>query len=210
MGDDDSIDDTEDFASMETTDSGSFDNTESDELDTTANTDDDSEDDDDETDDSEDDDDETDTDSETDTDTEDETDEEADDEEEEDICVGLIESDCDDVTDEDGDMECAYNAISGDCYGIERRQGRFGAGNFDDGFIAAQEEAEKESSGLYAVIGVLGGIIGIMMIVMAFGGYYVWSMSNNGHSKVATVEMTDASMGQTINIENDQTNLMGS
>merc|ERR1712048_1384505 len=143
MGDDDSIDDTEDFASMETTDSGSFDNTESDELDTTANTDDDSEDDDDETDDSEDDDDETDTDSETDTDTEDETDEEA----------------------EDGDMECAYNAISGDCYGIERRQGRFGAGNFDDGFIAAQEEAEKESSGLYAIIGVLGGVVGILLIV---------------------------------------------
>jgi len=89
-------------------------------------------------------------------------------------------------------------------------EGRFGAGNFDDGFIAAQEEAEKESSGLYAVIGVLGGVVGIMMIVMAFGGYYVWNMSKNGHSKVATIEMADASMGQTINIENDQTNLMDS
>merc|ERR1712244_85040 len=130
-------------------------------------------------------------------------DEEADDEEEEDICVGLIESDCDDVTDEDGDMECAYNAISGDCYGIERRQGRFGAGNFDDGFIAAQEEAEKESSGLYAVIGVLGGVVGIMLIVIAVGGYYLYNKTNKGHAPIS-----DAEMGQTVSVEAANAHLM--
>merc|ERR1711933_105873 len=114
------------------------------------------------------------------------------------------------MNDVDGDAECAFNKVSGSCYSIERRQGRFGAGNFDDGFIAAQEEAQKDQSGLYAVIGVLGGVIGIMMIVMAFGGYYVYNLSKNGHSKVATIEMADGSMGQTINIDNDQTNLMDS
>jgi len=114
------------------------------------------------------------------------------------------------VTDDDGDMECAYNAVSGDCYGIERRQGRFGAGNFDDGFIAAQEEAEKESSGLYAIIGVLGGVVGIMLIAMAFGGYYIYTLSNKGDRKVVcSTEMADASMGQTINIDDDDQHLMG-
>merc|ERR1712039_348692 len=143
-----------------------------------------------------------------DTEDEDETDE-ADDEEEEDICVGLIESDCDDVTDEDGDMECAYNAVSGDCYSIERRQGRFGAGNFDDGFIAAQEEAKKDNAGLYAIIGVLGGVVGIMLIVIAFGGYYWYSQSNKSHAPVVSTELTDMANGQTINIDDDAQNLMG-
>merc|ERR1712244_68206 len=136
-------------------------------------------------------------------------DEEADDEEEEDICECLIETDCGNETDEDGDLECAYNKVSGDCYGIERRQGRFGSGNFDDGFIAAQEEAEKESSGLYAVIGVLGGVVGIMFIVIAFGGCWIYNnKGKNGHGQVAGTEMTDVSMGQTINIDDDDQALM--
>merc|ERR1712154_417247 len=105
--------------------------------------------------------------------------------EEEDLCEGLIESDCDELTDDDGDVECAYNKVSGDCYGIERRQGRFGSGNFDDGFIAAQQEADKESAGLYAVIGVLGGVIGIMIILIAFGGYWLYNNSNKGHAQIA-------------------------
>merc|ERR1711994_560834 len=96
------------------------------------------------------------------------------DSEEEDVCVGLVETDCNDLTDDDGDLECAYNKVSGDCYGIERREGRFGSGNYDDGFIAAQKEAEKENSGLYAVIGVLGGVIGIMLLMVAFGAYYFY------------------------------------
>merc|ERR1712241_1056509 len=107
----------------------------------------------------------------------DSNDDDVDTDSEEDLCEGLIESDCNDATDDDGDAECAYNAVSGDCYGIERRQGRFGSGNFDDGFIAAQQEADKDKSGLYAVIGVLGGVIGIMMIAIAFGAYY--TQNNN-------------------------------
>merc|ERR1712129_531201 len=77
-------------------------------------------------------------------------------------------------------MGCAYNVVSGDCYGIERREGRFGSGNFDDGFIAAQEEADQQTSGLYAVIGVLGGVVGIMLIVIVFGGYYLYNKTNKG------------------------------
>jgi len=106
------------------------------------------------------------------------------DSEEEDVCEGLVESDCNDLADDDGDLECAYNKVSGDCYGIERRQGRFGSGNFDDGFIAAQQEADKDKSGLYAVIGVLGGVIGIMMIAIAFGAYYLYNKSNKGHAQI--------------------------
>merc|ERR1712154_207286 len=155
-------------------------------------------------------DDETSDETDTDTDSTDDDDEEdVVEEEEEDLCEGLIESDCDELTDDDGDVECAYNKVIGDCYGIERRQGRFGSGNFDDGFIAAQEEAEKESSGLYAVIGVLGGVVGIMFIVIAFGGYWIYNnKGKNGHGQVAGTEMTDVSMGQTINIDDDDQALM--
>merc|ERR1711971_467871 len=129
--------------------------------------------------------------------------------EEEDLCEGLIERDCDALANEDGDVECAYNKVSGDCYGIKRREGRFGSGNFDDGFIAAQQEAEKDQSGLYAVIGVLGGVVGIMFIVIAFGGYWVYNNSSkNGHGQVAGAEMTDVSMGRTINIDDDDQALM--
>merc|ERR1712083_846680 len=96
----------------------------------------------------------------------DSTDDNSVDSEEEDVCVGLVESDCNDLADDDGDLECAYNKVSGDCYGIERRQGRFGSGNFDDGFIAAQQEADKDKSGLYVMIGVLSGVIGIMLVLI--------------------------------------------
>merc|ERR1719384_1342194 len=164
---------------IETTDDGSdsIDDTESGDIDDTQSGDDNDDDDDDSNDDDDDSNDDDDDDS-------DDVDVDTDDEEE-DICEGLVESDCDDMTDDDGDMECAYNKVSGDCYGIERRQGRFGSGNFDDGFIAAQKEADKESAGLYAVIGVLGGVIGIMIILIAFGGYWLYNNSNKGHAQIA-------------------------
>merc|ERR1712176_301351 len=209
--DDGSIDDTEDMATT-SDDSHSIDDTDSGDLDTTANTS--SGDSNDEEDDSQDntesnDDSNTDTDSEeTNTDTNDDSTDVVV-EEEEDVCDGLVESDCDDVTDDTGDMECAYNAVSGDCYSIERRQGRFGAGNFDDGFIAAQEEAKKDNAGLYAIIGVSGGVVGIMLIVIAFGGYYLYSQSNKSHAPVVSTELTDMANGQTINIDDDAQNLMG-
>merc|ERR1712129_541011 len=207
--DDDSIDDTED---MQTTsdDSHSIDDTDSGDLDTTANTS--SGDSNDEEDDSQDN---TESDDDSNTDDESEETDTNDDstdvvvEEEEDVCDGLVESDCDDVTDDTGDMECAYNAVSGDCYSIERRQGRFGAGNFDDGFIAAQEDADKQSSGLYAIIGVLGGVVGIMLICIAVGGYYLYSQRNKSHAPVVSTELTEVANGQTINIDDDAQNLMG-
>merc|ERR1712129_100357 len=121
----------------------------------------------------------TDNDSNDDTDSNDEEDVDSD---EEDECEGLIESDCNDTTDDEGDAECAYNVVSGDCYSIERREGRFGSGNFDDGFIAAKEEANQQTSGLYAVIGVLGGVVGIMLIVIVFGGYYLYNKTNKGQA----------------------------
>merc|ERR1712228_235012 len=188
---------TEDSTDIDTT-SGtedSIDDTDSGSIDDTASGDDTSGDDSDDNDDSNDEDDSTDDDDSLDADT---------DSEEEDICDGLIENDCNDLTDDDGDVECAYNKVSGDCYGIERREGRFGSGNFDDGFIAAQQEAEKENSGLYAVIGVLGGVIGIMLLVIAFGGYHLYNKSNKGHAHIS-----DAEMGKTSNmVEDDNAHLM--
>merc|ERR1712173_150931 len=111
-----------------------------------------------------------------------------------------------DSGEDDGDLECAFNKVSGDCYAIERREGRFGSGNFDDGFIAAQQEAEKENAVLYAVIGVLGGVVGIMLIVIALGGYYLYSNGNKGHAQISDVEMGN---GKTCNLaEDDNAHLM--
>merc|ERR1712204_100003 len=60
----------------------------------------------------------------------------ADSDEDVDLCIGLQQLDCSSLIEDDGDAECAFNTVTGDCYSIERRDGRMGSGNFDDGYNA--------------------------------------------------------------------------
>merc|ERR1711997_352407 len=53
--------------------------------------------------------------------------------------------------------------------------GIHGKGNFDDGFVAAQQEAQQESSSLYTAIGILGGTLGALVLVIAGGVYFLYS-----------------------------------
>merc|ERR1719242_2955007 len=62
------------------------------------------------------------------------------DSDEEDLCIGLTQNECGAIVRDDGDAECAFNTVTGDCYDIERREGRMGSGNFDDGYNTAREQ----------------------------------------------------------------------
>merc|ERR1712228_1128383 len=83
-----------------------------------------------------------------------------------DLCIGLTQNECGDVVADDGDAECAYNAVSGDCYDIERRDGRMGSGNFDDGYNTAKHQANDEQAQLELLVAVLGGVVGVLILVI--------------------------------------------
>merc|ERR1712113_669534 len=95
-----------------------------------------------------------------------------------DICIGLTQNDCSDVVEEDGDAECAYNAVTGDCYSIERREGRLGSGNFDDGYNAAVKQAQDDQAQLELLVAILGAIVGVLVLVIIGGAFYVYKKTD--------------------------------
>jgi len=108
-------------------------------------------------------------------DSDDESDDSVDvDSEEEDLCIGLTLNDCSEVVEDDGDAECAYNAVTGDCYSIERRDGRMGSGNFDDGYNAAIKQADDDQAQLELLVAVLGVLVGILVLVIIGGAFYLY------------------------------------
>lgn len=132
-----------------------------------------------------------------------------DDDEEEDECSGLSRSECAE-TDEsaDGDQTCGYNARTQECYSVERRAGNHGIGNFDDGYIAAQEEASEEASSLEALVGLLSGVVGCLLMIVMGGAYWFYTKSSKDHSQA--LDMLDGPVnGQTINIPEDGIELIG-
>merc|ERR1711971_1166120 len=96
------------------------------------------------------------------------------DSEEEDLCIGLTLNDCSEVVEDDGDAECAYNAVTGDCYSIERRDGRMGSGNFDDGYNAAIKQSDDDQAQLELLVAVLGVLVGILGLLVIGGAFYLY------------------------------------
>merc|ERR1712130_73265 len=94
-----------------------------------------------------------------------------------DECI-LTQNDCDSLVDDDGDRECAYNSVSSDCYSIERREGRLGSGNFDDGYNAAQVKATKDMDELNTIVGILGAIVAILVVIIAISAWFFYSQNN--------------------------------
>merc|ERR1712154_350206 len=130
------------------------------------------------------------------------------DSEEEDDCVGLKETECRSLQKDDGDQKCGVNVESGDCFSIERRAGHFGAGNFDDGFVAAQKEHEYQTNQLFVIVVVLGAIIATLVLVIVCGAYYFYTKTNQ-KVHVNDIEMNrEIEMGQTVNIETDDQQLI--
>merc|ERR1712130_290468 len=101
------------------------------------------------------------------------------DSDDEDLCIGLTQSQCGDVVADDGDAECAYNAVSGDCYDIERRDGRMGSGNFDDGYNTARQQADDEQAQLELLVAVLVGVVCVLILVIIGGAIYFYKRGNS-------------------------------
>lgn len=196
--DDGEDDEGDDIVGFETTDdSNDIDNTETtedDSLDSMETTDNDSDDDnnnsDDDSDDASDDgddntedsidDDNADTSDDEDMDDDDDDDEEDD----EDECIGLTQTDCNSLEDDDGDRECAYNQVSGDCYGIERREGQYGSGTFDDGYNTAKAQATQDTANLEAIVGIFAGIVVVLVCIISGGAWYFYTRHGDGHKKI--------------------------
>jgi len=93
--------------------------------------------------------------------------------EDDDECANLSESECNAASyDDEGNQRCAYNAVRGKCNRMVPSEGAFGSGNFDDGFLTARNQSESDTSALYAMIGVLGGVIAILVLIIIVGGWY--------------------------------------
>merc|ERR1712087_645437 len=118
------------------------------------------------------------------------------DSEEEDLCIGLTQIDCASEVEDDGDAECAYNAVTGDCYGIERREGRMGSGNFDDGYNTAIQKANDEQAQLELLVTVLAVVVGLLVLVIIGGVVYIWKKGNsskvNHHQMDQTMDVDGA------------------
>merc|ERR1719229_736198 len=109
----------------------------------------------------------------TDDDTADDTDDDADDEEE-DQCAGLEEEDCARQHDDDGNQVCGRNVNTDECYEVVESRGIYGRGNFDEGYSSAQQEAEKDKSAMNLVIGIMGAVIGVLVLGILGGAYFVF------------------------------------
>ena len=59
-------------------------------------------------------------------------------------CGGLTEIECHEQIDDNGDRKCSYNKLHGECFAIVRASGTKGYGNFDDGYIDGQAQANEE------------------------------------------------------------------
>merc|ERR1712087_740981 len=116
---------------------------------------------------------------------EDDVDTEFDDAGDDDVCLGLDSSECGNTFGDDGMQMCGYNTNTDDCFEVVMTAGQRGRGNFDDGYTMAQAELDEQASQLYTVIGILGGLVGLLVLTVMGGAYYIYSNKKQfGHSAV--------------------------
>merc|ERR1719195_2531011 len=108
-----------------------------------------------------------------------------------DLCVGLDSSECGNTFGDDGMQMCGYNTNTDDCVAVVMTAGQRGRGNFDDGYTMAQQELDEQASELYTVIGILGGLVGLLMLTVIGGGYYIYSNKKQFEYHRGTVEIID-------------------
>merc|ERR1711994_546055 len=106
-----------------------------------------------------------------------------------DPCVGLTQSQCNGMYDSKGNALCATNVQTENCYAVVASQGMYGSGNYDTGYNAAQQEAQKDTQQLNTIVGVLAGIIAVMALGIIGGAYYLHTrtkkMEQMAHENVA-------------------------
>merc|ERR1712154_666172 len=127
----------------------------------------------------------------TNTDTDDDIDSETDDDDV-DLCAGLEADECSSQFDDDGQQVCGLNINTDQCYEVVESRGIYGRGNFDEGYNSAQQEAEKAKSSLNLIVGIMGAVIGVLVLFVAGGAYFVYQKHNK--ALVSTAEEEDYGM----------------
>jgi uncharacterized membrane protein YciS (DUF1049 family) len=127
-----------------------------------------------------------------------------------DLCLTQTESTCGTLEEDDGQKLCAFNTQTNNCYAImEQREGRFGRGNFDDGFIAAQTQHAQQATQLEAIIGIMGGVIAALVLVLICGGYYLYNkLQKVKIDKVLEMDELNENETENINIDDDGVELI--
>merc|ERR1712087_803786 len=105
-------------------------------------------------------------------DTADDSDSETEDDDE-DECAGLEADECSTLYDDDGNQVCGMNVQTAECYEVVESRGIYGRGNFDEGYTSAKQDAEATQSSLNLIVGVMGAVIGVLVLTIAGGAYFV-------------------------------------
>merc|ERR1712087_644099 len=130
---------------------------------------------------------------------EDDVDTEFDDAGDDDVCLGLDSSECGNTFGDDGMQMCGYNTNTDDCFEVVMTAGQRGRGNFDDGYTMAQEELDEQATHLYTVIGVLGGLVGLLVLTVMGGAYYIYQSKRQYeyHHSAVPMNIIDIDGGRT-------------
>lgn len=93
-------------------------------------------------------------------------------------CTKLTSTDCSISHTADGNAVCAMNALTNTCYAVVASQGMNGAGNYDEGYSAAEAEMQADSQKLNSIVGVLAAIVVLLVLTMLGGGYFFYQKIN--------------------------------
>merc|ERR1719347_2479085 len=88
-------------------------------------------------------------------------------------CASLTSGQCSNAYADDGTAICAVNAVSDSCYAVVASKGKYGSGNYDEGYTAAAADLEKESQKLNAIVGVLAAIVVLLVLALLGGAYFL-------------------------------------
>merc|ERR1712130_779753 len=88
-------------------------------------------------------------------------------------CAQLSSSQCANAYADDGSAICAVNAVSENCYAVVASKGKYGSGNYDEGYNAAATDLEQESQKLNAIVGVLAAIVVLLVLALLGGAYFL-------------------------------------
>jgi len=104
-------------------------------------------------------------------------------------CASLSSSQCANAYANDGTAICAVNSVSSNCYAVVASQGKYGSGNFDEGWNAASNEMEVETQNLQLIVGVLGGLVALLVLCVIAGGCVFWKKVSAHELQMSQNEM---------------------
>merc|ERR1719273_1054814 len=118
-------------------------------------------------------------------------------------CAQLTINECSNAYADDGSAICAVNAVSDNCYAVVASKGKYGSGNYDEGYTAAAEELEQESQKLNAIVGVLAAIVVLLVLALLGGGYFLFQKTKK-MGQIAEESM----MTETVGHDQDEQEVM--